>query len=766
MSVIEDTGTLIEHAVAYALQGLEVFPCRPDNKAPLTAHGWKDATADTDQVIAWWRQHPDALIGCRIPKGHVLLDIDPKHGGHTTWAALKEMYDTLPPTRRHASGRGDGGGHTWWRHPGGKLVATTLNQWAEINGTGERIDHGDGRHRHISGIDILHHDHRYTILPPSPHPDTHLPYRWLGDGLDTPPAVMPGWLTHLLRPTETHTENTTGNAAFPIPLQPATTQDSIADWATQHLTWTALLTHAGWTCVQGDGNSDGSLWRHPNATNSHSASIKNNCLFIYTDGTVFQPTGEGDTHGYTKFRAYAELEHRGDMSSAASAMRQQRNPTDTTTTPETDEVLNINLPDDFWQARPALTHISQAAHSRIISRDAVLASVLARVAVTIPPWVTIPPIVGAPATFDYFAAAISRSGTGKSTSERLADELWPTLQANTAKKPLGSGEGLIEAYFGDVKVEGDDGKKRTEKQQILDGILFHLDEGQALNEVASRSGSTLFQTMRSAWSGAELGQTNASKERTRQLKAGQYRCVLVAGFQWSTAVPLIQDDAGGTPQRFLWLAGEDPSIPATAAERPEWPGPLTRRNNTWTRGHISIDQAITDQVVQNHIDRSRGITVDTDPLDAHRNLLRIKTAMLLSVLDDRRDINGDDWTLAGQILDTSATVRRRIISLAAQDARAKSMARTAAKIDEVTAIGDSEVTRATQMMAGAIARHVQRGGGPKCDPAGCTRRCVARSTAGKHRAIGSIEAAIDMALAEGHIIEQDGHLKPGRKETK
>ena len=51
-------------ALALAREGWPVFPC--DHrlarcKAPLTEHGFKDATTDPVQIEAWWRQFPNAL---------------------------------------------------------------------------------------------------------------------------------------------------------------------------------------------------------------------------------------------------------------------------------------------------------------------------------------------------------------------------------------------------------------------------------------------------------------------------------------------------------------------------------------------------------------------------------------------------------------------------------------------------------------------------------------------------------------------------------
>jgi hypothetical protein len=76
---------LLQAALAYAAQGLPVFPCknRPgcdDNKAPHIKHGFLDATTDPEIIERWWCRWPDALIG--IPTGEVfaVLDLDKKKG--------------------------------------------------------------------------------------------------------------------------------------------------------------------------------------------------------------------------------------------------------------------------------------------------------------------------------------------------------------------------------------------------------------------------------------------------------------------------------------------------------------------------------------------------------------------------------------------------------------------------------------------------------------------------------------------------------------
>lgn len=310
--------TLLEHALHYASRGLELFPLKP-NKAPHITGGMNAATTDPEQLRAWWAQWADALIGCRVPINRVIFDVDPRHGGDRTLKALTDMYGPLPAGRVHASGRGDGGAHYWFELPPGVTLSIRgLDEWARQNGTGHAIlkDDGTPTGKWSCGIDLLTHNHRYTILPPSPHASTGAPYTWQS----TLPAVpLPGYLTHLLT-----------KVAEPVVDRPrltVVTDDSPADWYSRNANFNDILCPHGWQLISGDGDSDGSKWRHPDATNDTSATIKNECLFVYSTGTVFDETTEGDPHGYTRFRAYALLNHDGDMSAAARAVNTMRDDT-------------------------------------------------------------------------------------------------------------------------------------------------------------------------------------------------------------------------------------------------------------------------------------------------------------------------------------------------------------------------------------------------------------------------------------------------------
>jgi hypothetical protein len=85
---------LAEAAQLYASWGWEVFPLYPGEKTPLTRHGFKDATADPEQVRVWWTSWPSANIGLPTGKRFEVIDIDVPTGMNT-WPSLRDS-DAMP----------------------------------------------------------------------------------------------------------------------------------------------------------------------------------------------------------------------------------------------------------------------------------------------------------------------------------------------------------------------------------------------------------------------------------------------------------------------------------------------------------------------------------------------------------------------------------------------------------------------------------------------------------------------------------------------
>lgn len=422
--------------------------------------------------------------------------------------------------------------------------------------------------------------------------------------------------------------------------------------------------------------------------------------------------------------------------------------------PDTGEVLTLNLPTSLYEERPELAQIRQAAHARTRSADAVFGAMLARVAALTPPSIQGPAPVGEPCSLNVAIALVGASGTGKSSAAETSEVLLPlTLTNDALTVSLGSGEGLIEAYMGTVDEVDDAGKKRKVRQQVRQQVLFMVDEGQALSEMASRKGSTILPTLRTAWSGQRLGQQNASEERTRQLPPHEYRMAALANFQPETAMAIVDDAAGGTPQRWLWIAAADPTIPDTA---PPWPGRLDWQPPPHHRGPMDLAPEVAAEIRSRNLERARGL-VTIDPLDGHRDLSRLKVAGLLALLAGRLNIDTDDWRLAGVVLDTSDRVRASIIANAQARAVVAERDATAKVIGRAFAVASSEERRALDAWAKAIGRHVVKGA---CE-GGCKRRCLTRSVPGKYRDHVTIDTAIDEAVELGWIAVDGDTYRPG-----
>jgi bifunctional DNA primase/polymerase-like protein len=88
------TDDTLVHALAYAFHGWPVFPCQPGQKIPATAHGYRDATTDSEQIGEWFTDSADynLAIATGAP-GPDVLDID-QHGpagdGYAAFDRLRE----------------------------------------------------------------------------------------------------------------------------------------------------------------------------------------------------------------------------------------------------------------------------------------------------------------------------------------------------------------------------------------------------------------------------------------------------------------------------------------------------------------------------------------------------------------------------------------------------------------------------------------------------------------------------------------------------
>jgi len=169
--------TLEQTALGHAARGWPVIPVQPRGKRPLVR--WKRfqrEVPDTAQIRAWWERWPEANVAIVTGSlsGLIVIDVDPRHGGDQSLAALEERHGALPRTLEAETG--GGGRHLYFAHPGGIL--------------GNRVGLQPG-------IDVRG-DGGCVVSPPSVHASGRR-YAWAkGRGPDdVEPVAAPPWLLDL-----------------------------------------------------------------------------------------------------------------------------------------------------------------------------------------------------------------------------------------------------------------------------------------------------------------------------------------------------------------------------------------------------------------------------------------------------------------------------------------------------------------------------------------------------------------------------------------
>lgn len=172
------------HALHYAGLGLAVFPIKPRSKQPLTAHGFKDASKDQQQIDQWWSRWPDANIGIATGSASgglvvIDLDIDDSKGldGRVTLREWEAQHGNLPDETWTAI-TGRGGCHYFYHD-----TSTVRNRTGIYKGIDVRGEGG------------------YIVAPPSIHPNGNT-YTWEHDPVLFPLAEANGIVFDFLCPSD------------------------------------------------------------------------------------------------------------------------------------------------------------------------------------------------------------------------------------------------------------------------------------------------------------------------------------------------------------------------------------------------------------------------------------------------------------------------------------------------------------------------------------------------------------------------------------
>jgi hypothetical protein len=383
--------------------------------------------------------------------------------------------------------------------------------------------------------------------------------------------------------------------------------------------------------------------------------------------------------------------------------------------------------DDLFGQSDILRHIRDAADSRMVGRWGLLAWTLGRVLLGIDARVLLPPTIGGAAALNLGVALVGHSGQGKSSLAGVSlDLLGPTGDAQShLVMPLGSGEGITQKY---LHTEGR-GKSARLVLNTDPRILFVGDEIDGLKATTDRKGSTIMSTLRSAVSGATLGQSNAEATRDRNVPANSYRAVFIVNVQPGRSEWLLNDTDGGA-QRFIWMPTNNPTLPE---KLPDWPGPLDwtvpSRLRPWEEienpgeiedpgeiewdPYITYPESIADEIRAAHralVTLGDGeVPSESDLRRSHELLTQLKVATGLAALHGRDSIDLETWGWASLVIEESRrqqTICERIVDenrMAADEARAASEARHQTIVNEEAARAPGQLRNEVW---GAVGKHL------------------------------------------------------------
>jgi hypothetical protein len=439
------------------------------------------------------------------------------------------------------------------------------------------------------------------------------------------------------------------------------------------------------------------------------------------------------------------------------------------------------LPDWVWEQSVELAKIKQAALARMVSPDVVLHACLATIASLVHHETTIEGGKG-PGKLNYIAAAVGRSGTGKTQGLKCAEQLMRSWREGQIEQlgtdgyrraEIGSGEGMVEAFMGDVSeftpkldehgeplVDDETGEpigKWTKiRKQTRHNAMFVADEGRQLLALANRSGATIMGVLCTMWSGASAGALNAKAENSRQVDEDSYALGMLMGFQPATMDELFTDLGGGAPQRFAFASAVHPRI---TAEFIDWPGSLSPKLPPWAPIHMELDRSHQIEVRQYFAAIGNGSHPDDDDfdIDGHRMLLRIKMAGLLALLHSQTHVSDEMWDLAKVLVDTSCTYRDHLAGRAQRAAQEAARQRTEAQIK-------ANVTSAVMVEQNTRVREIADQLADKLGAAEegtMLRRDAKKALTPSKR--GMFDAAVELLVGEGRVVEEDVPNAQNRK---
>lgn len=694
-------------------------------------------------ITAWGEDHPTRNIALVMPDGVIGIDVDAygsKRGGDTL-AAAEAAWGTLPSTVRSTS-RDDGrSGIRFF------LVQPSTRLQGQLT--------MDGR----SDVEIVQRHHRYSLAYPSVHPNG-AQYRWLDDNdnevgipsVDDLPMLPDRWVKELTAASVPSTAGVTVDVAEALRELPDGDMDSVV---------AARLDQAMTDLRSGSGSRHDTATRHvlallrfaeqgyPGVRSALTALCSAFVEAVTADGSRPKSSAVGEfkrmltnERGHALIAASPTLDF-DELAEVAEVAADGATPP--TGPPSTPPPPPGGLDNEFWDSRPSLTRIRDAAYGRMVAPAAVLGAVLARAVCAVPYTVHLPPLVGGKGSLNSFVAIVGPSGAGKGASCAVAAELVP-LGPLIPSVELGSGEGMAHQFCRPAKtneLEHDEVDARGMYWKTR-SVLFNASEVDSLAALGARNAATLDSKIRSAFSGEEMGFAYAATDKALTTGSHTYRLGLIVGVQPERAGALLDHASGGTPQRFMWVSVTDQRIhrdlydptPIEPLDLPaDWPDEPYA---------MPVPDVAVDVVLDAHVARQRG---DGDALDGHAVLCRLKVMAALAVIDGRMEPTEEDWDLSGVVMAHSDAVRASVVErLKTADREAAAEKGERSGVEREAAVRteyDTKLNRVCGVILRAVGRLTEAG-----KPA--TEGSINRLIAGRDRSMKG--DAIEALILHGDLI--------------
>jgi hypothetical protein len=405
--------------------------------------------------------------------------------------------------------------------------------------------------------------------------------------------------------------------------------------------------------------------------------------------------------------------------------------------------LAVDRQRGFWNERPELRQIQQAAFAGMASPYAVLGAVCVRVLADVPPTWRLATGIGDPegGNLNLYAVLAAESGGGKGIATQVARHLWHSGVYSTE---IASGEALPKLFAKRAKdpVTGD-----WHTEQIRDSVIIDAPEFGSLSASGARTGATLTQRLCNGFSGEGLSFAVSDESKNVDVLSNSYRLGVITGVQYGNAGLLLSESAAvtGVPQRFVWFpanvkSDEIPDI------RPDMPAPLSRW--TFPKGPTRIDVCDEARQDMETAQRAKLIGDRSSPLDGHALYARVKLAYALAVLNGHcSSVRPEDWELSGTVMDVSDSTRRRAVDTLKR--RDRTRAEAAGKHEGIRreAAADAAADEAINRAAGTIERWLRK------QPTGGTKRDLEHTLRSATR--DHFEDALGLLIAEGRVLARE-----------